>query len=156
MPAGALAARARELLLPGHTRTLGDPGLTPAPVSAVLGSCWRCGWSCPGPGLWVTRATTTVSAWRLHVPRRPLLETNVPGGHRAAFGNEHCCRAKGKPGTQTDEHPGAAELTRCIWPGGRWPGQRRGWEGSNGAGEAEIQEVSQLAMKTEKVLITFF
>lgn len=72
VPAGALAARAWELLLPRHTRTLGDPGITPAPVSAALGSCRRCGWSCPGPGLRVTRATTTVSAWRPAAAARPL------------------------------------------------------------------------------------
>lgn len=30
------------------------------------------------------------------------------------------------------------------------------WEGKDGAGKAELQEVSQLAMKTQKVIITFF
>lgn len=29
-------------------------------------------------------------------------------------------------------------------------------EGKDGAGKAELQEVSQLAMKTQKVIITFF
>lgn len=42
----------------------------------------------------------------------------------------------------------------CILPGDLIKTQDG--EGKDGAGKAELQEVSQLAMKTQKVIVTFF
>lgn len=62
-------------------------------------------------------------------------------GQRGSTGHSHGSRRR-------------SDFRKCVWPGDLIEAQ--GGKGRDAAGNAELQQVPQLAMQTQKVIVTFF